>query len=414
MNAIMKYLSVFLLFIVPYKVFSQAGKIYDANIHTLQVIVDENPLLPPVMELGKHQHIQISWDELSHQYHRYIYHIQHCGSDWTPSDEIFESDFLRGLNDQPVEDYEKSFNTIQLYTHYSLRFPNENVAFLLSGNYLVQIYEDGSSPEEPVVEVRFSIFEKVARIRSEVSSNTDIDFNKSNQQVSLAIGYGTLSVVDPQREITTVVMQNRRWDNCVVLQVPNIRNTVGIEFTHNRNLIFPAGNEFHKFEILDVNRTAMGVDKMEWFEPYYHATLFPEKVQNNYSYIEDQNGVYVPRSSDDEDDAITAEYIWVHFILSAPRLPGGDVFVCGEWTNDAFDSSCKMEYNELKHEYEVAVYLKQGYYGYQFRQEDGATGRTMGDFYETENEYSTFVYYRGQGARYDRLVGYSQVNTGNI
>ena len=414
MNATLKCLSVIFFLIVPYEVFSQTGKIYDTNIHTLQVIVDENPLLPPVMELGKHQHIQISWDELSHQYHRYIYHIQHCGSDWTPSDEIFESDFLRGLNDQPVEDYEKSFNTVQLYTHYSLRFPNEDVAFLLSGNYLVQIYEDGSSPEEPVVEARFSIFEKVASIRLEVSSNTDIDFNKGNQQVSLAIGYGTLSVVDPQREITTVVMQNRRWDNCVVLQVPNIRNTAGIEFTHNRNLIFPAGNEFHKFEILDVNRTAMGVDKIEWFEPYYHATLFPEKVQHNYSYIEDQNGIYVLRSSDDVDDAITAEYLWVHFILSAPRLPGGDVYVCGEWTNEPFDSSCLMEYNELRHEYEVAVYLKQGYYAYQFRQEDGATGRTMGDFYETENEYSTYVYYRGQGARYDRLVGYTQVNTGNI
>ena len=163
-----------------------------------------------------------------------------------------------------------------------------------------------------------------------------------------------------------------------------------------------------------MNRTAMGVDKIEWFEPYYHATLFPEKVQHNYSYIEDQNGIYVLRSSDDVDDAITAEYLWVHFILSAPRLPGGDVYVCGEWTNEPFDSSCLMEYNELRHEYEVAVYLKQGYYGYQFRQEDGATGRTMGDFYENENEYSTYVYYRGQGARYDRLVGYSQVNTGNI
>ena len=261
----MKYFYLILFVLMPSKVFSQAGKIYGDNIRTLQVIVDENPLLPPVLELRKHQHIEISWDELSHQYHRYIYHIQHCGSDWTPSDEIFESDFLSGLNDQPVENYEKSFNTVQLYTHYSLRFPNENVALLLSGNYLVQIYEDGSSVEESVLEARFSIYEKVVSIRSEVSGNTDIDFNKGNQQVSLAIGYGTLNVVDPQREITTVVMQNRRWDNCVVLQVPNIRNTTGIEFTHNRNLIFPAGNEFHKFEILDVNRTAMGVDKMEVF-----------------------------------------------------------------------------------------------------------------------------------------------------
>jgi len=413
MKSTCKHLIVILLLLISPVAYSQVGTIYDKNIHTLQVIIDNNPLLPPVMELGKHQHVEISWDELSHEYHRYVYHIQHCGIDWSPSDEIFESDYLKGLNDQPVEDYEKSFNTVQLYTHYSIRFPNEEVALILSGNYRVLIYEEGSTIEESVLEARFSIFEKVASIRTEVSSNTDIDFNKGNQQVTLAIGYGTLSVVDPQREITTVVMQNRRWDNRVVLNVPNIRNTAGIEFTHNRDLIFPAGSEFHKFEILDVNRTSMGVDKMEWFEPYYHATLFPEKVHNNYSYDEDQNGIYVLRSSDDVDDAITAEYIWVHFILTSPRLPGGDVYVCGEWTNESFDPSCLMEYNELRHEYEAAIYLKQGYYGYQFRQKDGGAGRTMGDFFETENEYSTFVYYRGQGARYDRLVGYSQVNTGS-
>jgi hypothetical protein len=70
-----------------------------------------------------------------------------------------------------------------------------------------------------------------------------------------------------------------------------------------------------------------------------------------------------------------------------------------------------MTYDELNEEYETAMLLKQGYYEYQFRQADGKTLKTMGDFFETENEYSTLVYYKGQGARYDRLVGYSRVKT---
>ena len=156
--------------------------------------------------------------------------------------------------------------------------------------------------------------------------------------------------------------------------------------------------------------TSMGVDDMEWFEPYYHATLYPHRPAHNYDYDEDQNGIYVLRSSDDTDDAITAEYVFVHFILQSPRLPGGDVYVCGQWTNGSFDPDCRMEYDEAKQQYEVAVLLKQGYYDYQFRQADGATSRTMGDFYETENEYSVLVYYRAQGARTDRLVGYQRSN----
>ena len=71
-----------------------------------------------------------------------------------------------------------------------------------------------------------------------------------------------------------------------------------------------------------------------------------------------------------------------------------------------------MEYDDINHQYHAAVMLKQGYYSYQYRQEDGATARTEGDFYQTENEYSVLVYYRGQGARYDQLVGYSVTNTG--
>lgn len=392
---------------------AQVQRIFDKSVRTLSVVVDGDPTLPPYLVHGQRHRIEISWDQMSHEYNRYIYHLQHCNWNWEPSDEIFESDFMAGINDQPVEDYEKSFNTTQIYTHYRLLFPNEQLRPLLSGNYKLQIFNDGDDFDEdtPVLEVQFCIYERLAGIRTQVSSNTDIDFNRDHQQVTLGVSYGTLRVVDPQQELKVVVMQNRRWDNRVEGLIPNIRNNSGIEFTHNRKLIFPAGSEFHRFEILDVHRTSTGVDKMEWFDPYYHATLFAAQPQHNYTYVEDQNGVYVLRSADDYDDATTAEYVVVHFVLQSPRLPGGDVYVCGQWTGEPFRPDCRMEYDDLSHQYHAAVLLKQGYYSYQFRQQDGATARTMGDFYETENEYSTLVYYREQGSRYDRLVGYGVVHS---
>ncbi len=400
-----------LVVFLPLAVCAQQQRIFDENVRTLQVMVDGNPMLPPMLDRRKGQHVELSWDEMSHDYHRYIYHIEHCDADWNVSDGIFESDYLRGLNDQLIEDYENSFNTTQLYTHYQLRLPNPKVSMLLSGNYRVRIFheDDDVAHDEPVLEAQFCMYENAANIMAQVSGNTDIDFNKSHQQVTLSVSYGNLPVVDPVRELKTIVMQNRRWESRAANLVPNIRNARGIEFTHNEQLIFPAGSEYHRFEILDVHRTAMGVDKMEWFEPYYHATLFPEVPHRNYEFIEDQNGVYVVRSSDDVDDATTAEYVVTHFILKSPRLPGGDVYVCGEWTGEEFSPDCRMEYNEAQGEYEAAILLKQGYYGYQFRQEDGSTARTMGDFYETENEYSVLVYFREQGSRYDRLVGYRRV-----
>ena len=398
-----------LLFFLPFTCFTshaQTQQIFDKNVRTLMLTVNDDPTLPPYMPFDGRQHIDIEWDEMSHDYKRYYYHIDHCDWDWQPTEGLFESDFLEGLNDQLIEDFEKSFNTTQIYTHYRLRIPNKELRLRLSGNYRVRIYEEDME-DEPVLEARFCLYEKEAGIIAQLSSNTDVDFNDSHQQMTLSVGFGGLSVFDPNRELKVVVMQNRRWDSRVEGLVPNIRRPNSVEFTHNRQLIFPAGNEYHRFEILDVHRTATGVDRIDWFEPYYHATLFPATVDHAYSYTEDQNGVFVLRSADDYDDATTAEYVVVHFFLQTPRLQGGDVYVSGNWTGQTFNPDCRMEYDELKEEYHAAILLKQGYYSYEFIQKDGLMQRAMGSFFETENEYQVLVYYRAQGARYDRLAGYS-------
>ena len=404
---ILRTIIFFLLFTLsPIHLFSQVQQIFGGNVRTLTLTVDDDPTLPPYLAFGGRQYIDIEWDEMSHDYKRYRYHIDHCDWDWNVTDDIFESDFLEGLNDQLIEDFEKSFNTTQIYTHYRLRVPSKEIRLRLSGNYRVLIYEEDEK-DEPVLEARFCIYEREAGIIAQISSNTDIDFNDRHQQMTLSIGYGALSIFDPERDLKVIVMQNRRWDSRVEGLVPNIRRANGIEFTHNRNLIFPAGNEYHRFEILDVHRTATGVDRIEWFEPYYHATLFPAVIDHAYSYSEDQNGVYVVRSSDNYDDWTTAEYVVVHFFLETPRLQGGDVYVSGWWSGQTFNPDCKMEYDDAHQYYHAAILLKQGYYSYEFVQKDGLMQRTMGSFFETENEYEVLVYYRQQGSRYDRLVGYS-------
>ncbi len=389
----------------PLSTNAQTQQIFNRNIKTLTLTVDDDPTLPPYLLYASRQYIDIEWDEMSHDYKRYRYHIDHCDWDWNVTDGIFESDYLEGLNDQLVEDFEKSFNTTQIYTHYKLRVPSKEIRLRLSGNYRVLIYEEDEE-DTPVLEARFCIYEREAGIIAQLSSNTDIDFNDRHQQMTLSIGYGSLAVIDPEQELKVIVMQNRRWDSRVEGLVPNIRKPNGIEFTHNRNLIFPAGNEYHRFEILDVHRTATGVDRIDWFEPYYHATLFPAVIDHSYSYTEDQNGVYVVRSSDNYDDWTTAEYVVVHFFLESPRLEGGDVYVSGWWAGQTFNPDCKMEYDEARECYHAAILLKQGYYSYEFIQKDGLMQRTMGSFYETENEYEVLVYFRQQGARYDRLSGF--------
>lgn len=394
---------------------AQRHEILDRQLHTLQVVVNDDPLLPPIMNLGGGNHLEIGFDEFSHEYHRYIYKVEHCNADWSPSTEIFESDYMNGFNGEPIEDYEKSFNTTVLYTHYSLRIPNENISLKLSGNYKLTVYNDEGDEPIPVLTACFSLVEPGVGIGATVSTNTDIDFNKSHQQVDFSVNYGLVKVIDPHRELKTVVMQNRRWDNCVVNPKPNIQAANKIEFTHNRQLIFPAGNEYHKFEILDVHIPTLNVDRMEWFDPYYHATLYPNQTSRNYLYDEDQNGAFIIRNSDDEDVATTCDYVFTHFTLKSPQLPGGEVYLNGEWTYNRFIPEYRMTYNRETQAYEATALLKQGYYNYNYLfvpngETQGNSGRTDGNFYETENEYIILVYHRPNGGRYDKLVGYRRMN----
>ncbi len=390
---------------------AQRHEILDSQLHTLQVTVNNNPLLPPIMNLGGNNHIKISFDDFSHEYHRYIYKVEHCNADWTPSTEIFESDYLNGFNGETIDDYEKSFNTTVLYTHYSLRIPNEYVSLKLSGNYKVTVFNDDEDEPRPMLTACFCLVEPGISIGATISTNTDIDFNKAHQQLDLSINYGATKVIDPHRELRTVILQNRRWDNCVINPRPNIQTARSIEFTHNRQLIFPAGNEYHKFEILDVHMPTLNVDYIEWFDPYYHATLFPSVTARNYLYDEDQNGVFIIRNSDYDEDNITSDYLFTHFTLKSPRLPDGDVYINGAWTYNRLIPEYRMTYNESAKAYEATVLLKQGYYNYNYLfvphgEGIGNSGPTDGNFYETENEYIILVYHRPTGSRYDKLVGY--------
>lgn len=384
--------------------------VFDGNVRTLQVTKNNNPLLPAAIRLGSRSFLTFSWDEMSHDYHRYIYRLQHCTWDWQPSDEMFESEWLKGLNDLPVENYHTSFNTTQIYTHYSLSIPNENTSVLLSGNYRLLIYEDGEEEKGPVLESRFQVYEDIAGVYCGVSTNTDIDCNKSHQQVTLEMRYGGLNVLDPESQIHSVVTQNRRPLRTVAGTQPNIRKADGLEWTHREELIFPAGNEYHKFEILDVHVSGMNVDNMRWYEPFYHATLWENVVENNYLSAEDQNGAFYPRTQNQLANDTQSEYVIVHFALQSPRLQG-NVYVNGQWSNGECDPACRMEYNDETGCYEAAVLLKQGFYNYQYIMEDGSTDKTMRDFWQTENEYQVFVYFRDQGSRYDRLVGYTCVKS---
>ena len=394
---------------------AQTDKVYHPMIHTLQTIVNEDWLHDDVITLGTEDWVDISFDHFSHDYHRFIYKIVHCNADWTPSG-LFEVDYMEGFNNQPIEEYENSLNTTMLYTHYRLSLPNDEIQFKVSGNYRVEFYldEEDADFEGPVAVACFRIVEPLVALSASITSNTDIDTNLSHQQVSFVVNYNGYNVVDPTTEIKPYVYQNNRTDNSVALVKPTYVTPGRLEYVHNTSLIFPAGNDYRRFEIINMHYATQGVDKIEFFAPYFHATLYADKPRRNYSFDQDHDGRYLIRYNLAEDSDIEADYLFTHFRLDMPRRRGGRFYLTGEFTYNDFTPAYEAVYNEQEQAYEATVMLKQGAYDFMYLwvPDGSAIGQTAlaeGNFYEAENEYQIYIYHRPFGGRYDRLVGAQQV-----
>ena len=390
-----------------------ASRTLSPQIRSLQVVANQDWLSPPVIRLGSDDVIHVAFDELSHNFHRYVYRLEHCEEDWTPSEEIFESDWLEGFNDNIIDDYQNSVNTTVAYTHYTLQIPNERCRLTMSGNYRLHILDEDQEDEEVAV-AEFRVTEESMTLLLAATTNTDIDTNGSHQQLSMSLGFGSNVVTRPDEQIRTVVMQNQREDNLRRNVGPNLTSTNGLEWTHNRQLIFQGGNEYHKFEVLDPSHPTMGIDFIRWDGTYFQVWPYLNEPRPNYIYDEDADGAFYIRNSDNVENDTASDYVWINYRLKAPRLPEGCVVIDGQWATSADDRyQYVMTYNEAESLYTARILQKQGYYSYQYLwlKDDGTTHLlpSEGNFFETENRYQAFVYYKGTGERTWRLVAYRQI-----
>ena len=391
---------------------AQQTKFFTPRIQTVSLTVNEDFRLPALLRLSSDDRLELSFDHLTHESHRLRYTLTHCTAEWEDS-RLSDSEFLDGFNDRPIEDYAPSSGTTLPYIHYRLTLPNEEVAPKLSGNYRISVYdEDLGSPDTPLFTACFRVVEPQVAIHAQVSSDTDIDRNLHHQQVSFRLNHRGYTIRHPQQELNVQVLQNNRTDNSATRLQPSYVGSDELRYEHNRSLIFPAGNEYRRFETTAPRHSTLGVAEIRYHRPYYHATLQTDEARSlNYLYDQDQNGRYLIRTAEATDADTEADYFLTHFSLRWDKpLAEGAFYLEGDLTNHTFDKSCRLTYNPDTRAYECTLLLKQGAYNYQYlylspHTTVGSPLPAEGNHHETANEYLVLVYHRPFGSRYDHLIG---------
>ena len=393
--------------------------IFDNNVHSLKVCLASNMYIPPVLMMNGDDHLVVNFDYIDYDVHYLRYSVTHCNADWQPS-QLVESEYVSGFNYADIDDYAHGEATYVHYYNYQFVLPNADMEFLVSGNYLLSVYEQ-DNPEDILFQTRFSVCEGKVGVYPNVTSRTDVEYNNRFQQISFDVRFKPGQVKDPYSELTCVVSQNSREDNAVTVVRPLMVGVDHVTYDHNRDLIFTAGNEFRRFETVAAHTINMGVKSIRYYNPMYHATLMVDEPRNEIQYLYDktQFGRFTIRNAEAYgENALEADYMITHFTLdTGGKLNGGNVCLYGEFLNGYPPSQAIMKYDASSGCYTADLLLKQGAYNYMYLWVPdgswvGQTGKIEGDHYETVNEYLVKVYDRPMGERYDHFVGYGVAYSG--
>jgi Type 9 secretion system plug protein 1st domain len=369
----------------------------------------------PIIRLG--QQLTLSFDDINGTEEDYYYKITHHNFDWSESD-LSKGEYLDGFDEVRIEDYENSFNSLQLYSHYTLSIPNRETRGLRkSGNYLISIYNyDG----ELVFTRKFMIVEEQLAVGVEIKRSRNLKFIESKQSVQFTIFSKDLLLINPNQSVKTLVIQNSNLKSAITDLKPQY--TIGSEliYRYDQESSFWAGNEFLNFDSKEARVANLGIRRIELndlFDHYLYTQL--SRADRPYTYYPDINGNFEVRSYGAQKNSIEAEYIRMHFNLQYYEDIGDkEIHIYGNFNNFAIDESTYMKYDEASDSYRNTRLFKQGFYNYRFVlvDRDGSIdeGAIGGNFWQTENDYTVLVYYRGPGERFDRIIGMGKSNSSII
>ena len=399
--------------------FYYENAVYNENIKTVLMYREGFDLSDPIYELGEETPLVFKFDDLSPEAKDYYYTIVHCDAGWNESF-MPQSDYLDGFTENPVDDYALSFNTTFDYVNYRLYLPNEDVQFKVSGNYALVVYENNNK-ENLVLTKRFHVVEPRVDIEGTVRRATLDAFKGAHQEVDFTVYHENLEIQNPREEIKVVITQNNRWDNAIRDLKPLFIRDRMLVYDYNKENVFEAGNEFRYFDIRTTRVNGEGILSTDFHRPYYHKTLFSDEIRTNKKFFsyEEMNGKYAVESQDPETEDCDTEcdYFFTHFTLPLESiLMGGTVNVFGELTNWNANKKSEMTWNFDTGTYELTLLLKQGYYNYIYvyvpeGSMEADHTNLEGSHWEAENNYQIYVYYRDLAGRYDRLVGYRNLNS---
>jgi Domain of unknown function (DUF5103) len=394
--------------------------ILDDKIKTVQMVVSGGVLAYPIVDLkAANNTLTLGFDHLGSDLKDYLYTIQHCDSEWKPSTSIDDNEYISGFTEDRVFDFYNSFNTLQPYVHYTIRLPNANMRWMLSGNYVLKVF-DNDNDRKLVLVRRFSVVEQLWSAEAKFVRASSVLKSDTHHEIDFIVNTKNTRIAFPAREVKAYVLQNGRWDNCVgPLTTPLLRQNQ-LVFDFQDSIVFEGNKEWRFFNIRTFDFRGENVQKISTKPNMLVVNLSRDvnRAVRPYSFMPDIDGRYIIDNTTQGQSVQQCDYAEVIFWFPMEvALPDKDVYVFGELSDWQIKPEFEMYYDNTIKAYVGNIILKQGYYNYQYATVSDENPKPdlstlEGNSFEAANRYFIFVYYKPFGQRYDRLVSVTNLDSG--
>jgi hypothetical protein len=400
---------------------AQNGDItYHSNIRSAKLYKSGDQTSFPALLLNRDETLELHFDDLDANVKTYYYSFQLCNADWTPS-MLRTFEYTKGFQNVRITNYRNSSLVFTRYTHYQATVPDRNSFPTRSGNYLLKVFLNGDTSQLAFTK-RFVVVDMKSAIAAQILQPFNARLYNSAQKLQIGVQTDTKVQLFSPTDLKVVALQNNNWLTSVIMNRPTITRGNYYEYSDEDQTSFPAIKEFRWVDLRSFRLKGDRIQRLDAKRNSTDIVVAPDAARNSqaYVYYRDLNGSYTIESIDNPNPFWQGDYATVHFSYFPPgnkALEGQDLYLFGEFTNYAADTSGRMTFNADRGAYEKTLFLKQGYYNYTYATLPiGKKGypdftQSEGNYWATENAYVILVYYRPFGARADELIGFTALNS---
>lgn len=395
--------------------------VYQPNIKTIKFTKFGDPVSYPILTLNSTDLLELHFDDLDGGVKNYFYTIVLCNADWRPA-QMSYFDYAKGYTQVRISTYRNSAIALNKYTHYQVNFPDRALMPTKSGNYMLKVFLNGDTSKLAFTK-RFLVVDPRLSMSAQIMQPSNQQLFLTHHRLQLQLDTKNFDVRYPQQQVKVKVLQNLRWDNSLLLNTPTFIRQDQLQYSNENEMTIPAGKEYRWLNVRSFRLLGDRVQRQENTDKGFELFVKEDvaRLPKQYFYYRDINGLFINETIENINPYWNADYAKIHFRFKPPNglvYANADLVIMGELTNYGKDPAAVMQFNSEIGVYEATLFLKQGYYDYQYSLKKYTAGQEVFDetfteqnAWETENQYLILVYYRPLGGRYDELVAVRQISS---